>query len=356
MTAIPNKSILDGSATPTTAQFKSAMGQLHDYLNERSEAFLTGVAGSDTITANTLTSVTAYTVGQELSFVAVGDNTGAVTINVNSLGAKALTKHGSKPLVAGDIVNGQVVHIKYDGTRFQALNIATPVTQQDSFRNKIINGDFRINQRSYVSGTVTTVGQYTLDRWKVTGTGGVTFNTVNNKTTVTIPSGQTIQQVIEGLNLQSGTYVLTWEGTAQGRIAGGSYGASGAVTASITGGTNTTVEFNTGTVANVQLEFEKATPFEYRPYGVELILCQRYYETGEGSVYDDNGFLNGYLRVGFVVTKRVAPTVVRTGNGGLSGSTAGTVITTPILTSEFYFLRSGNSTAIGGSWAASAEL
>lgn len=37
MTAIPSKSILDGSSAPTTAQFKSAMGQLHDFLSERTD-------------------------------------------------------------------------------------------------------------------------------------------------------------------------------------------------------------------------------------------------------------------------------------------------------------------------------
>lgn len=154
------------------------------------------------------------------------------------------------------------------------LNVAVSL----SGKNKIINGHFGINQRSYVSGAATTSGQYTLDRWKVTSTGGITFSTTANKTTVTIPSGQTLQQVIEGLTLESGTYVLSWEGTAQGRIAGGSYGASGAVTASITGGTNTTIEFNAGTVTLVMLEKGTvATPFEYRPYAHELALCQRYY-------------------------------------------------------------------------------
>lgn len=150
-------------------------------------------------------------------------------------------------------------------------------------RNNIINGAFSVNQRGYVSGAATTAGNYTLDRWKVTGTDGVTFSTTANKTTVTIPSGQTLQQVIEGLNLQSGTYVLSWEGTAQGRINGGSYGASGAVTASLTGGTNATIEFNAGTVTSIQFELGTvATPFEYRLN--ELQLCQRYYCETRGSV------------------------------------------------------------------------
>jgi len=185
-------------------------------------------------------------------------------------------------------------------------------------RNKAINGAFWFNRRAYVSGAATTVGQYTLDRWKVTGTGGVTFSTTANKTTITIPSGQTIQQVIEGLNLQSGTYVLSWEGTAQGRIAAGSYGASGAVTASITGGTNTTIEFNTGTVTNVQLELGTvATPFETRLYGLELSFCQRYLPAlvSDGTVsLFGSGFAGSTTSfttyVPFQVPARVAPTSI----------------------------------------------
>lgn len=195
--------------------------------------------------------------------------------------------------------------------------------QLAGLRNKIINGNFGNNQRGYVSGAATTAGQYTFDRWKATGTGGITFSTTANKTTVTIPSGQTLQQVIEGLNIETGTYVLSWGGTAQGRINGGSYGASGAVTASLTGGNNVTIEFNTGTVERVQLEIGSvATPFEHRPFGVELMLCQRYFEksyeigTAPGSATSTNGHYSastGGARTGwhipYAVVKRVNPTV-----------------------------------------------
>lgn len=200
-------------------------------------------------------------------------------------------------------------------------------------RNCVINGAFSVNQRAYVSGAATTAGQYTLDRWKVTGTGGVTFSTTANKTTVTIPSGQTLQQVVEGLNLQTGTYVLSWEGTAQGRIGGGSYGASGAVTASITGGTNTTIEFNTGTVTNVQLELGTvATPFEQRPYGLELSLCQRYLPVLSNDGYYGAGLSTsatlGYAIVPWQVQPRIAPTgLTATGGGLIAVNAAGSSVT-----------------------------
>jgi len=259
-----------------------------------------------------------------------------------------------------------------------------------SHRNKIINGGFAINQRGYVSGAATTAGQYTLDRWKVTGTGGITFSTTANKTTVTIPADQALQQVIEGLNLQSGTHVLSWEGTAQGKIDAGAYGASG-ITGAITGGANTTIEFGPGTVANVQLEAGSvATSFEHRPIGTELALCQRYYEKSfsYGTSPANGGNLSSFSTsvglmagiavnaqgrassIAFKVSKRSIPTIFRYGNnagqwryvlpsepaswgwsvnlGGVNVSTEGFAVDQQVV--------DGVLLVIQGHWAASAEL
>lgn len=153
-----------------------------------------------------------------------------------------------------------------------------PGATQFSHRNKIINGDFRINQRGYSAGAAVGSSLYGHDRWKMAASGDTyTYSTTANKTTITIPSGKVLRQVIEGNNLQTGTYVLSWEGTAQGKIGGGALSASG-IEGSITGGTDTIIEFGQGTVSNVQLEIGTiATPFEHRPYAVELALCHRYF-------------------------------------------------------------------------------
>lgn len=82
---------------------------------------LSSVAGTDTITASAPAAITAYAAGQRFSFVASATNTGAVTLNVNSLGAKDVTKRGTTALAAGDITSGQVVLVEYDGTRFQMI-------------------------------------------------------------------------------------------------------------------------------------------------------------------------------------------------------------------------------------------
>jgi len=157
------------------------------------------------------------------------------------------------------------------------LGISTVNGGAIGVKNAIINGNFAVNQRG-VSGTVTlAAGAYGHDRFKAGASGCTyTFATANNITTLTISAGSLIQ-VIEGNNLFTGTYTLSWVGTTQGKIGGGSYASSG-VTGTPAGGTNLNIEFNTGTLSLVQFEPGAiATPFERRPYGDELLLCQRYY-------------------------------------------------------------------------------
>ena len=196
--------------------------------------------------------------------------------------------------------------------------------------NAIINGNFGINQRG-VSGTVTlAAGVYGHDRWKAGASGCTyTFATVDNVTTLTISAGSLIQ-VIEGLNLQSGTYTLSWTGTAQGKIGAGSYGASG-ITGTAVGGTNLNIEFGTGTVSLVQLEKgSTATPFEFRSIGQELALAQRYYwRSGNGGLFSTLGSsvvvgsstINGFS-VKTPVTMRASPTSTVSNLRVYDGSTA----------------------------------
>jgi hypothetical protein len=85
-------------------------------------AQLLTVSGTDTLTALGTPTVTAYATGNTFYFVAAATNTTSVTLNVDGLGAKAVTRHGSTALVAGDILAGEVCLVVYDGTRFQLLN------------------------------------------------------------------------------------------------------------------------------------------------------------------------------------------------------------------------------------------
>ena len=80
------------------------------------------VSGIDTITGNLIPTLTAYAAGNTFSFVASGTNTGSVTLNIDGLGAKDITRDGSVALNANDITSGKVVTVVYDGTRFQLIN------------------------------------------------------------------------------------------------------------------------------------------------------------------------------------------------------------------------------------------
>lgn len=64
----------------------------------------------------------SYTVGMLVSFIAAHANTGASTLNVNSLGAISILKQGSTALQAGDIGSGAAMVVVYDGTNFQVAN------------------------------------------------------------------------------------------------------------------------------------------------------------------------------------------------------------------------------------------
>lgn len=72
----------------------------------------------------------SYTAGMTVRFQAnatTSPNTGAATLNVNSLGAKALKTTKGAALAANDIMSGAIVTCVYDGTNFQVLEV-TPAT------------------------------------------------------------------------------------------------------------------------------------------------------------------------------------------------------------------------------------
>lgn len=132
---------------------------------------LSNVVGSDTITATvTSPNFTGYAAGQQFSFVVAATNTTtSVTLNLNGLGAKALTRQGVLSLNAGDLTAGQIALVEYDGTRFQFLNYvytAPSGAYQNNF-NRFINGGMGIDQRragAVLAGAAT--GTFCTDRWQ----------------------------------------------------------------------------------------------------------------------------------------------------------------------------------------------
>jgi len=112
----------------------------------------------------------------------------------------------------------------------------------------------------------------------------------------------------------NGVGVRVWFGLGAGSSQSGTAGSwQGAGYVSATGavsvvGTSGATFYITG----VQLEAgSAATPFEYRPYGMELTLCQRYYETcgNNATAMSESGGTNPWVAVLFAVPKRAAPSI-----------------------------------------------
>lgn len=249
------------------------------------------------------------------------------------------------------------------------INARTGTDGTLSFRNRLHNGSFGVNQRA-VAGTVTlTAGTYGHDRWKAGASGCTyTFSTSGNTTVIAISAGS-LMQVIEGANVEGGTYALSNQGSAQARIAVSGAATTGAYAAATTSapllstnanaGGNVTVEFSTGSLDRVQLEpGTLATTFERRPASVEMALCQRYYQQGQNRW--DGLATSGVTYtapVGFKGSMRAAPTM------GVTSTSATSFPASPVVATldanGFWEARTANASAAGAfssTWAASAEL
>jgi hypothetical protein len=85
------------------------------------------VAGTNTLTGLATPALGGYAAGAQFSFIAQNNNTAAVTIDIDTLGVKSITKFGTTALAAGDIIAGALMLIEYDGTRFQLLNVTNNI-------------------------------------------------------------------------------------------------------------------------------------------------------------------------------------------------------------------------------------
>jgi hypothetical protein len=108
----------------TEAKLRDSLTNLSDStLFKKDDPFLrivTATTGTEPAYVITLTNLYSGSYSQlmPILFNAHATNTGAATINVNSLGAKSLKRPDGTATQAGDIVSGQLYIINYDGTDF----------------------------------------------------------------------------------------------------------------------------------------------------------------------------------------------------------------------------------------------
>jgi hypothetical protein len=88
---------------------------------ETRASFQTDTGTADTYILTPATPITEYNPGAEWTFKAVHSNDGPCTLNVSGLGVVAIKHLDGTDLQTGDIVAGQIVEVRHDGTYFQLI-------------------------------------------------------------------------------------------------------------------------------------------------------------------------------------------------------------------------------------------
>ena len=130
---------------------------------------------TDTGTANAYVialspAITAYAAGQAITFKAANASTTASTLNVNTLGTKALKKKNDQDIASGDIEASQIITAVYDGTSFQ-------VTSQLGSEASAGGSNTQVQYNS--SGSLAGSANFTFDGTNADVSGDITGSTLN---------------------------------------------------------------------------------------------------------------------------------------------------------------------------------
>lgn len=120
---------------PPSGVNDSARQMMADIVQEAAKGqaiVLASVSGSNTITATMTPDLDAYVAGMRVAFNPATTNTAAATINIDSLGALDIFRHGGEALQPGDLVAGNPAYLILDSGAddFYLLN-----PQNTGFRN-----------------------------------------------------------------------------------------------------------------------------------------------------------------------------------------------------------------------------
>lgn len=143
-------------------------------------SYLGSSSGTNTITAAATPALPSYSAGQVFAFIAGGANTGATTININSLGAKNVFRQsniGPTACVGGEIASGQIVMVSYDGTQFQIIN-STPslIGEPKPWAASTAPAGFLLSYGQAISRTTYAALFSVIATTYGTGDGSTTFN------------------------------------------------------------------------------------------------------------------------------------------------------------------------------------
>ena len=113
-----------GAATARTDAVRASQVQ------DSTLIYVANVTGTNTVTGSCTPAITAYVTGQIFNLVPAGSNTGATTLNVNSVGSGAVQNKGAA-LVGGELVQNSAVSVAVVTTTpvFEILNGVSAATE-----------------------------------------------------------------------------------------------------------------------------------------------------------------------------------------------------------------------------------
>jgi len=105
--------------------FSGGIRHVNMYDQQNNEFNYASASGTNALTASMRIAPTSYVAGQVFWIKISNTNTGSVTLNIDSLGAKTVKKvfnNALTTLSAGDLISGQMIGVLYDGTDFQIVS------------------------------------------------------------------------------------------------------------------------------------------------------------------------------------------------------------------------------------------
>lgn len=154
----------------------------------------TSVTGTNTITAS-MAGLAAYASGMLVRFIPANSNTGATTININSIGAKNIYLNGAA-LIGYELRKNCPVQLHYDGTQFNIVAGAhggdgIPIGQESNrYFSTAPNGHLLCDGSAVSRATYPDLFSVISTTYGV-GDGSTTFNLPNAARRVSVGSGGT---------------------------------------------------------------------------------------------------------------------------------------------------------------------
>jgi len=157
---------------------REMMAQIADWRNLVGAAKITATA--DTMTLTSGLSLTAYAQGMMIGFECGAANTGATTLNIDSVGAKAVVKFHDVPLVSGDLEAGGIYIVAYEATadNFQLVSPSSLQPATLTGTETLTNKTFDLTDNT-LNGTLAELNTAVSDATLASLTGS---ETLTNKT------------------------------------------------------------------------------------------------------------------------------------------------------------------------------